>query len=291
MPDYTARLAADVDAVNAAIACALPQKASMVGEAMRYSIANGGKRIRPVLVMECCALCGGAPMESLPFAAAIEMIHTYSLIHDDLPCMDNDDYRRGQLACHRKYGEAIALLAGDALLTHTFLVAAQAAKLSVNARLRGTEVLAQAAGAQGMIGGQMQDLQLENISATREQLEEMNRKKTGELLRAACLLGCIAADAPPAQIAAIENYAGSLGLLFQVTDDILDVTGDAKTLGKPIGSDKTNQKSTWVTLLGLTKARAYCGDLENKAIAALESFGASAGFLRWLTNTIANRSY
>ncbi len=289
MTDYAAQLTAEAEAIHRALPAYLPTGAGVVGEAMAYSLQNGGKRIRPVLVLAWCRLCGGDPELAMPFAAALEMIHTYSLIHDDLPCMDDDDFRRGKPSCHKQFGEATALLAGDALLTQAFVLAAQAAGLSAQTRCAAVTLLAEMAGAQGMIGGQSLDLAFEGHRVERARLEEMNRKKTGALLKAACLLGCLAANAPQEAAIAAEIYADAIGLLFQLTDDILDVTGDAVALGKPTGSDAANDKSTWVTLLGLEEARRYAEALYAQAMKALAGFGPEADFLRWLTGFLLRR--
>lgn len=233
----------------------LPTGEDLVAEAVRYSMAEGGKRIRPILVKKFHELFGGAPGQADAFAVAVEMIHTYSLIHDDLPCMDDDDYRRGRLSCHRKFGERAALLAGDALLAQAFAVIAGAGECPPLMRCRATALLAQAAGNDGMVGGQWLDLCYENREISRTQLEEMNRRKTGALLCAACGLGCLAAGADEAQTAAALGYADALGLLFQLTDDILDVTAVPETLGKTVGKDAAAGKSTWVSLLRLGRAQ------------------------------------
>ncbi|MDR3314180.1 MAG: polyprenyl synthetase family protein [Oscillospiraceae bacterium] len=286
---YPAQFSAEAERISLALPAFLPVDAGAVGDAAAYSLQNGGKRIRPVLLLAWCRLCGGAPEAALPFAAALEMIHTYSLIHDDLPCMDDDDLRRGKPSCHKAFGEATALLAGDALLTQAFALVAGAESQPPAVRCAAAALLARAAGAQGMIGGQMLDLAFEGRTVERAQLEEMNRKKTGALLEAACLLGCLAAGADAAQEAAAGRYADAIGLLFQLTDDILDVAGETAALGKPVGSDAANGKSTWVTLLGLEGARQLAKTLHAQATEALAGFGADADFLRWLAGYILAR--
>jgi len=238
----------------------LPEGESVVAQAMRYSLAGGGKRIRPALAVAFCRLFGGDAAQAKAFAVAIEMIHTYSLIHDDLPCMDDDDYRRGRLSCHRKFGEQAALLAGDALLTLAFEIIVEA-ELPAKTRCSTIKILTRAAGEQGMIGGQWLDLSYENKKMTRARLEAMNRGKTGALLGAACELGCLAAGARKAQTAAALRYADALGLLFQLTDDVLDVTSSPEALGKSVGKDEAAGKNTWVSLLGLDRARAMSKEL------------------------------
>ena len=289
MPDYAAFLAEEAGIVHAALPGYLPVGAGVLGEAMAYSLGNGGKRIRPVLLRAWCRLCGGREADAMPFAAALEMVHTYSLVHDDLPCMDDDDLRRGKPSCHKAFSEGAALLAGDALLTHAFTCAAGADALSAGTRCAAVALLARCAGAGGMVGGQMLDLAYEGKRVARAALEDMNRKKTGALLKAACLLGCLAAGASPAMEAAANAYADAIGILFQLTDDILDVIGDAGALGKPVGSDAANDKSTWVTLLGLDEARRYADTLCTEAIGALAGFGEEADFLRWLAGYLLRR--
>ena len=260
-----------------------------VGEMMAYSLKNGGKRIRPVLTLEFCRICGGSPEKALPFACALEFIHTYSLVHDDLPCMDNDDYRRGQPSSHKKYGEANALLAGDALLTRAFSILA-AAELPPSFIVRAADALADAAGANGMIGGQYLDLDGENKTLSIEDLRRIDALKTGALIKCACLLGCIAADADIDRIDAAEAYAENLGVAFQIVDDILDVTADAETLGKPVGSDEKNGKNTYVSLLGLEGAAAEAEKYTKQALAALDVFGERAAELKAFTRRLLERT-
>ncbi|MBR6634942.1 MAG: polyprenyl synthetase family protein, partial [Clostridia bacterium] len=190
---------------------------------MLYSLKNGGKRVRPMLVLEFCRVCGGDVQAALPFACAVEMIHTYSLIHDDLPCMDDDDFRRGMPSCHKQYGEATALLAGDGLLTLAFSVLSKAA-LSAERKIEAVKVLADCAGHLGMIGGQTMDLAHEGQKITLDQLRKTDALKTGRLIRCACALGCIAAGADEEMHKAAEKYADSIGLAFQIVDDLLDIT-------------------------------------------------------------------
>lgn len=259
-------------------------------EAMRYSLTAGGKRIRPVLVLEFCRLCGAEPERALPFACALEMVHTYSLIHDDLPCMDDDDLRRGRPSCHKKFGEAIALLAGDALLTLAFETAAKAGEVSVESRCRAIERLANLAGMSGMVGGQVLDLLAETSKPDLRGLEALDRLKTGALIRAAALLGCFASDRYDRdRLRAASLYAEKLGSAFQITDDILDVTGDAETLGKPVGSDEKNQKVTYVGLMGLEQSRAAADRLTGEAIEALSAFAGDTDFLADFAQTLAAR--
>ena len=263
----------------------------IVHEAMRYSLGIGGKRIRPVLVLEFCRLCGGDINKALPFAAAIEMIHTYSLIHDDLPCMDDDDMRRGMPSCHKKFGEEYALLAGDGLLTRAFGIIAESdiAKESPETAIKAVAVLSALAGANGMIGGQVVDLRNENKACGLDVLQTMDSLKTGALIRCSALLGVLAAKGTDSQRDAAVAYADNLGHAFQIVDDILDVTGDEKELGKPIGSDADSNKSTYVTILGIDKSKEYAETLTQKAINSLAIFGEDADFLRNLALSLISR--
>lgn len=246
-----------------------------VYEAMLYSVKNGGKRVRPILAMMFCEASGGDPKSAVPLACAVEFIHTYSLIHDDLPCMDNDDYRRGKLSNHKVFGEANAVLAGDALLTAAFSLIADGAEkglYSSGRAVAAVKTLSSYAGASGMVGGQYIDLSGEGENFQKEKLELMDRLKTGALIAASCVLGCIAANADDKKIRAAEDFAFNLGIAFQIKDDILDVTGNAKTLGKLTGSDFENEKSTYVSLYGLEKCEALVNELTNRAISALSEF-------------------
>lgn len=263
-----------------------------VSEAMAYSLLDGGKRIRPILLLEFCRISGGDPEEALPFACGVEMIHTYSLIHDDLPCMDNDDTRRGKPSNHIAFGEDIALLAGDALLTLAFDVMLReenAASVGAARALKAASILAKAAGAAGMVGGQVIDLLNEGRQVSMEVLKEMDDKKTGALIRAACLMGCVLAGAPESQMRAAYVYAECVGLAFQIVDDILDVTADSAELGKPTGSDLENHKSTYVSLLGLEHSRELVQELTDKALEALNAFPTDTAFLKELAQTLAVR--
>lgn len=259
--------------------------------AMRYSLLSGGKRIRPILLLEFYSLFGGRAEGALNFAAAIEMIHTYSLIHDDLPCMDNDDMRRGKPSCHKAFGYDTALLAGDALLTHAFFAAANAADIPPERVSRAISVLAQKAGIYGMVGGQVMDLDFEKNGANGEELTAMYIKKTSCLLEAAAMCGAVLAGADEETVKKAEEYAENLGLAFQITDDILDCTADEKTLGKPIGSDKKNGKTTFVTLLGLDGAKQKAALLTKKAEDILNGFSGDTSYLKELTEYLLNRNY
>ncbi len=238
-------------------------------EAMRYSLLAGGKRLRPMMTLEFCRMCGGNWEEALPYGAAVEMIHTYSLIHDDLPCMDNDDYRRGRLTNHKVYGEATAVLAGDGLLTAAFSRLATAPG-SAEMRLRAVETLAGCAGELGMVGGQILDMASENRACTEREILDIQSRKTGALIRAACLLGVIAGGGTAEQVKAAETFADHLGLAFQIRDDMLDVIGDAGTLGKAVGVDAG--KNTFVRLLGMEACQKLVDEHSNLAVDALAVF-------------------
>lgn len=256
-------------------------------EAMEYSLLAGGKRLRPVLVLECCRLCGEEPDKAISFAAAVEMIHTYSLIHDDLPAMDNDDMRRGRPTNHVVYGEATAILAGDALLTAAFEQLAKA-DLPPERIVQAVTCLSRCAGAPGMVGGQVLDMAGEGHSLTIAELEQLQSLKTGALISAAAQLGCIAAGGSNYQRERITAYAQALGRAFQVRDDMLDEISTAEELGKPIGSDRVNEKSTFLTALGLDGCKALVESLTRQAVGALADFE-EPGFLTWLAEEMAQR--
>lgn len=257
--------------------------------AMRYSLEAGGKRIRPVLVTEFCRLCGGtAEMAAAP-AAAIEMIHTFSLIHDDLPAMDDDDFRRGRPSCHKAFDEATAILAGDALAVLPFQVIADDPVLDSSTKVRLISDLAVSTAGQGMIGGQMIDI----ANETRDDVDEENLRymyglKTGQLIRTACRMGCIAADADDEKIKLADSYASKLGLAFQIIDDILDVISTEEELGKPVGSDAENNKTTFVSVMGIENAKAEADKLTSEALEVLDAFRDS-GFLKALTTELLDR--
>ena len=253
--------------------------------AMRYSLLAGGKRLRPIFVFDFCRMCGGDWEKAVPFAAAVEMIHTYSLIHDDLPCMDNDDYRRGRLTNHKVYGEATAVLAGDALLTAAFSYVAKA-DYSADIRIRAVEILAECAGEMGMVGGQMLDMQSETRQCTKQEVLDIQSRKTGALIRAACMLGVLAGQGSAAQLAAADTFAQHLGLAFQIRDDMLDVIGDANQLGKAVGVD-TN-KNTFVQLYGLEVCDEMVRSNTVTALDSLEIFTDSE-YMCQLANLLTNR--
>lgn len=260
-----------------------------VVEAMKYSLTNGGKRLRPVLTLEFCKACGGDRHDAIEAACAVEFIHTYSLIHDDLPCMDNDDYRRGKPSCHKEFSEDIALLAGDGLLTHAFQIISDS-DMSDSAKAKAVSLLAENAGVGGMLGGQVLDLKYEIGNPTVKELLTVHKMKTGALIAAACIMGCIAAGADSAKIAAASRFAYYIGIAFQIKDDILDVVGSSDKLGKPIGSDADNNKTTYVTKVGITKAQSDVELLTQKGLKELEVFEDSE-FISMLADRLINRDH
>lgn len=282
-------------AVEAALSQWLPAPSAdhtPVPEAMEYACAAGGKRLRPVLVMEFCRVCGGDPAAALPFACAIEMIHSYSLVHDDLPCMDNSPLRRGKPSVHAAYGETMALLTGDALLNRAFetvLSPAARAGVSAEAALTAAYELAEAAGIDGMIGGQVMDLRSEGQRLDMDALVTLQAGKTAALIRAACRMGALLAEAEEEKKAAAYTFGYEMGLAFQIIDDVLDATSTAEVLGKPVGSDEENEKTTYVTLLGVEGAKDLAKTRTETAVAALDVFGEAANGLRELARALLTR--
>ena len=246
----------------------LPQKP--IFEAMEYSLLAGGKRLRPVLAFEFCRMCGADWKAAAPFAAAVEMIHTYSLIHDDLPSMDNDDFRRGRPTNHKVYGEAMAILAGDALLTDAFAVAATAQLPEPADMAFAIATLSECAGSLGMVGGQVLDIQAEQRECTEEDILAIQSRKTGALINAACVLGTIAGGGTEEHIEAASKFAAALGLAFQIRDDMLDVIGTVEEMGKGVGTDA--DKNTFVRLYGLEKCEELVQQYTDYAIASLDVF-------------------
>ena len=264
-----------------------------LGEAMQYALLDGGKRLRPILVLAACEAVGGKAEAAYPAACAIEMIHTYSLVHDDLPAMDDDDLRRGRPTTHKKYDEATAILVGDALLTQAFTLLTDpkaGVPLSDKTRAELVLVLSRAAGWQGMVGGQALDMAAEKREISLKELRALHAAKTGALLCASLSLGAIVGGAKPAQRKALERYGLDIGLAFQVVDDILDVTADTATLGKPAGSDQGHDKSTFPKLLGLEKSRKEATRLIGAAKKELTSFGKRAEPLAALADYIGART-
>lgn len=257
--------------------------------AMEYSLMAGGKRLRPILLMAAADSINNSGEKYLQVASALEMIHTYSLIHDDLPAMDNDDYRRGKLTNHKVFGEAMAILAGDALLTLAFEVALRQKDVPSEILFAVFEEISKASGVAGMVGGQVIDLRSEGVQIDLATLKKMHTGKTGALFKAAIRCGALLAQAPADKLDALTRYAENFGLAFQITDDILDVEGDAKILGKATGSDAKNNKSTYVSLTSLEEAKKLAQATVDDALAALEVFGAEADFLRELVRYLIGR--
>ena len=263
----------------------LPQK--QLFEAMEYSLLAGGKRLRPIFVFDFCRMCGGDWHEAAPFAAAIEMIHTYSLIHDDLPSMDNDDFRRGRHTNHKVYGEAMAILAGDALLTDAFMMAARAQLPNPGDMATAIALIAECAGSMGMVGGQVLDILAETRECTEEDVLAIQSRKTGALINAACVLGAIAGGASEAQIDAAAQFAAALGLAFQIRDDMLDVIGTQEEMGKGVGTDAA--KNTFVRLYGLEKCEELVQKYTSIAIDALSVFE-DTEYLKELAYSLTSRT-
>lgn len=275
------------DAVNAYLAEAFPPRGvgeDRIREAMNYSLLAPGKRIRPVLCLAFCVLAGGKPEDAMPYAAAVEMVHAYSLIHDDLPAMDDDDLRRGRPTNHVIYGEATAILAGDGLLTAAFETAL---KPDTATAAKCARLLAEAAGERGMVAGQVLDMLGEGHSLTEPELRKLCLLKTGELIRAACMMGVLAGGGSEELLARAERYGKNLGLAFQIRDDILDIESTAEELGKNIGSDAENEKCTFVTLLGADRCRELVNEYSLDAESAVKVPGGE--FLFWLCRELAGR--
>lgn len=287
-----------VEQINRIIERYLPKEEGYqrtIFEAMNYSVRAGGKRLRPMLMQETYRMFGGSDAAIEPFMAAIEMIHTYSLVHDDLPAMDNDEYRRGKKTTHAVYGEAMGILAGDALLNYAYETAAQALPaLDKNPNIGAAFlVLAQKAGVYGMVGGQVVDVEADKRGETtiaREKLDFIYQLKTGALIEAAMKIGAILAGATTEEQRIVEQAAGRIGLAFQIQDDILDVTSTFEELGKPIGSDEKNQKSTYVTYEGLEKSAADVEALSEEASALLATLGKDDAFLQELIHFLVHRN-
>ena len=263
---------------------------SELGQAARYSLLGGGKRVRAVLTLAACALCGADAADALDYACALEMLHCYSLIHDDLPCMDNDDFRRGRPSCHKQFGEATALLAADALVTAAFETIANAT-CSAESRVEAVQLLAKGGGDRGMLYGQELDKHFETVRANEQELLALHAHKTGALIIAAVELGCAAAGVRPDDEArrALVRYAAEVGLVFQIVDDILDVTSTTEELGKPVGSDADNDKTTFITLYGLQGAHEKAEHHNAAALAALDALGPRADFLRLMAAELLER--
>ncbi len=282
------RIALDKAAIEERMSVLLPRDTSLE-EAMRYSLFAGGKRIRPILTLEFCRAAGGRPEDVLDAACGLEMLHTYSLIHDDLPCMDNDDLRRGVPTNHRVYGEWMALLAGDALQAEAFRAVLGSAGMPEERRARAGAALALAAGRLGICGGQYIDLYGEGRSLTREEIMEMYGKKTSALFEAACVMGCIGADASPELTDAARRYGHALGLAFQIRDDLLELESTEAELGKPLGSDERNGKSTLARILGRKAAEETAAACSREALELLERHFGGDECLMSLTRSLTGR--
>ena len=290
---FKEELKAKTEEINAMLLKYLPKEEGFqrtVLEASNYSVLAGGKRLRPMMMRETYLMFGGDGGVIEPFMAAIEMIHTYSLVHDDLPAMDNDEYRRGRKTTHAVYGEAMGILAGDALLNLAYETAAKAFDIDPSYHTaKALQILSRKAGIYGMVGGQSVDVESEGQPLSREKLDFIYSLKTGALLEASMMVGAVLADASEADLAAIERTASDVGLAFQIQDDILDVTGTLEELGKPINSDEKNNKTTYVTLEGLDKAKKDVETISNRAISTLSSIDHKNPFLEELIKTLITR--
>jgi len=294
--DAPAALAAMREEVDAALDRSLPPESAWpatIHRAVRYSLFAGGKRIRPALVIAAGEAVGGAREDLMPLACAVEMIHTYSLVHDDLPAMDDDDLRRGKPTSHKVFGEAVAILAGDALLTRAFHLMAEVKEGEDEARIRrrvlATAILGEACGTTGLIGGQVMDLESEGESIDGETLERLHRAKTGALLSACVRGGAILGGAPAEALPPLTRYAFAIGLAFQVVDDVLDATEDAAHLGKTAGKDEAARKATYVSVHGLDKARALAAALRQEALDAIAPLGPRGELLGAIARLIVDR--
>ena len=290
--DLAGFLARRTEAVNAALDRFLPRATARPGtihRAMRYSLFAGGKRIRPALCLAAAAACGGRESAAMPLACAVECIHTYSLVHDDLPAMDNDDYRRGKLTNHKVFGEGIAVLAGDALLTQAFEIAAQCDGWQRYSHRQIVLELARAAGSLQLIAGQVADLEAEGKKINASHLRYIHERKTSALLCCSVRLGGMSANCAPAQLRALTDFGYHVGLAFQVIDDILDVTQTSETLGKTAGKDTKAQKATYPSIVGLQKSRRIAADLTARAFSALKLFRGKAVALEALASYLLKR--
>jgi geranylgeranyl pyrophosphate synthase len=292
MKDYLIQCAALVDAQLESILPSPAGSAEQLFAAMRYSVFNGGKRIRPALCFAAAEAIADSDRNTAKVAAALEMVHAYSLIHDDLPAMDDDDLRRGKPTCHIQFDEATAILAGDALQCLAFEQLTQLSDLPAEVSLKLVTMLANYGGCNGMVTGQAIDLAATGNLLELEQLKQMHALKTGALIEASILMGALAThQADPEQLAALKEFAQAIGLAFQIQDDILDVESSTEQLGKQQGSDRSNGKSTYTSILGVEAARSQAADLYQHSMACLEPFGERAGSLRSIASFIVNRAY
>lgn len=293
--DFKSKLDSYVNIINKTLDCYITVKDSpekTIYEAMRYSLMAGGKRLRPVLALAVCEMLGGDIDDVIPFACAVEMIHTYSLIHDDLPAMDNDDYRRGRLTNHKVFGEAMAILAGDALLNYAYeLMLDFTYKNNQNlmGKIKAMSVIAKMSGVSGMIGGQVVDLESEGKNITPELLKYMHGCKTGALIKAPVLAAAAICNASKNDTDMLELFAQNIGLAFQIKDDILDVEGNMGILGKKTGSDAINNKSTFVSLYGLEDSKKMLVEITEQAVQCMDAFGERGIFLKNLADYLLKR--
>lgn len=291
--DFNEKLRSSVAQINSILASYLPDETGLqktVLEAMNYSVNAGGKRLRPMLMQETYRLFGGCDQIVEPFMAALEMIHTYSLVHDDLPAMDNDEYRRGKKTTHAVYGETMGILAGDALLNYAFEVASDAvAAMPTPETAKAMQILAKKAGVYGMIGGQVVDIESENKETDLDTVTFIHKNKTAALIESAMLIGAVLAGATPEQQQKVEQIATDVGVAFQIRDDILDVTSSTEVLGKPVGSDEKNRKATYVSLRGLDQARQDVAFLSQRALDTLAALEGRNPFLEELIKMLISR--
>lgn len=292
--DFEQQKRQKTEEINAFLMKYLPEESGeerILCEAMNYSVAVGGKRIRPMLLLETYAMFGGQGEAARPFAVALEMIHTYSLVHDDLPAMDNDMYRRGKLTTHAKYGEAVGILAGDGLLNYAFEIMSDAVCTQGQNAAKAMSILAGKAGVRGMIAGQTVDLEWTGKLLTKELLDYINERKTSALLSGALMAGAALAGAGESELSVLEQVGNYVGLAFQIKDDILDVIGDEAKLGKPLHSDEKNEKKTYVTLMGIEKAEETVREYSKRAVELLATLPCHNSFLNELLLSLVTREY
>ena len=291
LDDFEAWVRQELAAVESALEALVPEDTPAgLGDAMRYAVLDGGKRLRPLLALAACEAVGGDTVAAMRAAVAVELIHAYSLVHDDMPCMDDDALRRGKPTVHVKYGEAQAMLAGDAMQALAFEILTPEEGMAPALQARLVSLLARAAGHEGMAGGQAIDLASVGRSLDEDALRDMHRRKTGALLQASVLMGAACGQPGPTDWQALSDYGAAIGLAFQVVDDILDVTQASETLGKTAGKDQDNNKPTYVSVLGLGAARRHAEALREQAQAALKRSGLSnAGRLAWLADKVVDR--
>ena len=288
--DYKCKLNERIDLINKTLEKYLrPKYPQRLYEAMNYSIFAGGKRIRPVLLLSACEAAGGNIDEALPFACALEMIHTYSLIHDDLPAMDNDDFRRGKPTCHKQFDEALAILDGDGLLTYSFEVMLEAVCCNNTEFARAAKIIANYSGSEGMLVGQVVDVESEGKKIDDKTLMFIHDNKTGGLIKAALMSGAVIGGADDDTMRNFEKIGYNMGMAFQIKDDILDVTSTTEVLGKPILSDIKNEKQTYVSLYGLDNAQQDCETFSIGAVKMIKEMGKNADFLAWYAESLMNR--